>query len=107
MTWEREMERGPLALGSLRPDSSPVARNNAGCDGQPDAVAGKLGTTVQTLERHKQLAGVGHVEAHPIVPHKVGRLAFMFFDTKLDGRMRLISGELPGVLQQLCEDDSQ
>ena len=64
----------PLPGCGLRPDPAAVLVDDALHGGQADAGARELPCVVKSLERAEQLAGVGHVEAHAVVAHEIGRL---------------------------------
>jgi hypothetical protein len=82
--------------------------NDALYDGQPDAGAGKISGSMQSLEYPEQFVGVSHVEAGTVIAHK--KLHYTFLVThriKLDARLRLAGGIFPGVAQQIDQDYAQ
>ena len=57
--------------GAFCPDLAAVATDDALDDRQADAVARKLLHSVQALESPKELVGVIHVKAGPVVTNEV------------------------------------
>src|SRR2546425_1191465 len=74
---------------------------------QADPCAFELFRAVEPLERAEQLLGVGHVEARAVVPYEVGGRAVLLGNAELDPGGAALSGELPGVAEQVFEHDAQ
>jgi hypothetical protein len=64
-----------VRYGRFGPDLAPVAMDDALYGRETDAGAFELGRAVEPLEGAEELAGVGHVEAGPVVAHEVRTLA--------------------------------
>ena len=84
--------------------------NNSGYGCQTYARAGKICNAVHALKRTKQFAGVLHIEARPIVAHKIHHTAVLPDDPEFDPcghffgysckdllQMHLYIGPLPNV----------
>jgi hypothetical protein len=89
------------------PGASTVALNDACHDGQPDPRAGELVFPMQAREGLEQRVGVGHREASAVIPHKIRRLATDLRDTQLNDGVRSLTGEFPGVAEQVLQSDPE
>src|SRR6267378_420122 len=65
----------------------------------------KLRISVQSLKRGEEFVGVCHVEAGPIVLDGEHGIASLIFLSNLDPSLRLPRRKLPGVSEQIHEDD--
>ena len=81
------MKRRAPARLALGPDAAAVQGHNAMRVGQADAVAGKLIFAMETLEDAEQLAGVGEIEAHPVVVHEINPCRVRFASANCKFRM--------------------
>jgi hypothetical protein len=89
------------------PHPAAVAPNNPLHCRQPNAGPVKLVASVQALERTKELIGVGHIEASPIVSNDKCRHAVDLRRLESDPGVRTFRGKLPGVAQQVFQRDAQ
>src|SRR5215210_2011238 len=98
---EREVEGGPLAYLSLRPDPAAVPVDDAGYRRQAYPRPLELILPVQPLEGAEQLVCVRLVEAGPVVPHEVNGewQTWTGFPVGAEFYARLLfpGGELPRV----------
>ena len=83
-----------------------MAMNNARHGGQADAGAFELSRPMEALERAEEFAGVSHVEARAIVAHIERAASVLEGRPELDVAHRPLPGELPGVPQEVLEDDA-
>src|SRR5882724_3849455 len=103
---EREREARAAGRRRVGPDAAAVAIYDAADDREPDARPFEVRGLVKALERLEQARGEGRVEADPIVPHEVDRLLGAR-DAHLEAGAGTLSRELPGVAEQILEDDLQ
>jgi hypothetical protein len=83
-----------------------MTTDDAADDDQPDARARGAGVAMQALRRMKHPAGVGHVEASSVVPHKKRCLTLGAIPgARFDAGWRLPGSELPRVGQQKAQYD--
>ena len=115
----------PFETVSLFEDSSTDSGYGAGSGGSRQAVAGggaAMRASDRLLEKVKLVAahllnasteairlegGMVHVEACAIVLDEVGRSAVALLATEADFRQRAFRGELPGVAEQVLQDDGK
>src|SRR6267143_476607 len=102
-----EVERGPLLDRPLAPHPATVAADDAAHRRQSDSRALELAGGVETLKRPEQLVGVRHVEPGPVVPHVIHRPRLVPSDPEFDARPGMLGGVLPGVAQQVLEDQAE
>src|SRR5437868_11932158 len=74
---------------------------------QADARAGKVGGGVQALENPEQVACIAWIESYAIVLHKKGPFAADAARAEADVGRRSPGGELPGVVEQILQNDLQ
>src|SRR5450432_2291116 len=103
---ERERELSAPTHRRLGPDAAAVPADDAAHDREADPRALELRGAVEPLERLEQAAREGWVEADAVVLHEVNRLGAAR-DADLDAGARAFPRELPGVAQQVLEDDLQ
>src|SRR5207244_1175105 len=89
------------------PDGSTVPLNDALDRGQADPRPGKFALAVEAAERPEQLLGVLHVEAGSVIPHEVNHVAVQVHLAHTDLWLSHVPSELPGVLNQVEQDDAQ
>ena len=85
----------------------PCLRNYALNKSESYPGPGKIGFRVQTLERRKQLIGIGRVEAGAVIPYKVYPLTILFNGADLYACHVLLAGELPRVAEQVIKRDAK
>ena len=84
-----------------------MSRDDASDGREAHAGALEIDRGVQPLEHTEQLIDVLHVEAGPIVPNRVHRLAVLGVPAELDPGPRLLGGILPAVPEQVVEHDPE
>src|SRR5207237_517827 len=89
--------------GAFRPHSAAVPLDNPRDGRQADSAARKIGAGVQPLKSLKETLARRHVEAGAVVPDEVNRLSVLFHFAELDPRAGMLSGELPGVFEEIEE----
>src|SRR5438445_13742994 len=100
-----EVEGGSLADRALGPDAPAVAVDDAAGRGQADAGAWELVPAVQALEGAEEPVGIDHVETDPVVLDEDARLAVDHLAADRDLRRAPQAAELPGVVDQVGEQD--
>ena len=96
-----------MGLGGFGPDPAAVAADDALDGGEADAGSGELGGGVEALEGGEQLVGEGHVEAGAVVADVVDGGAAGLLAAELDARGGLVAGELPGVAEEVVEEEAE
>src|SRR6266550_5284264 len=102
---EDEVEGGSLAYRAFGPDATAVAVDDPAGGGQPNAGPLEVALAVQPLKSPEQPVCIDHVEANSVVAHVNARLAIDGLGANLDPRFLLRPGELPGVVEQVREQD--
>src|SRR6267154_148421 len=102
---EDEVEGGSSAYRAFGPDAAAVAVDDPSGGGQPDAGPLEVALAVQPLKGPEQPVYIDHVEANPVVAHVNAGLAIDDLGPDLDPRILLGSGELPGVVEQVRQQD--
>src|SRR5690348_8534595 len=101
------MESCPLAHHAFGADAPAVAVDDPLYGRQPDARACKFLVRMQALEGAEKLVRVGHVESRPVVADKESSRAIFAYCTEFDTRAFTFCGKLPGVAQEVIENDPQ
>ena len=102
---QREVEGRARTNLAFSPDSPSVPHDDPMHGRQSDSSSFELTLRVEALEWREELAGVLHVEAGAIVANDVRCLPFMFRPTELDPGIATLRRELPGVTQEVFQDD--
>src|SRR5512142_1256719 len=74
---------------------------------QTDTSSRKLADRMQTLKNAEQLIGISHIETDPIVAYIKRPLLDVRFLSEFDLCPVLFGGELPGIAQQVLQDNAQ
>jgi hypothetical protein len=75
--------------------------------GESDPGAGELRGGVESLEGSEELVSVRHVEADAVVANVIHEAIALPPSAELDSRRRLSARELPGIPEQVFEQDAQ
>ncbi len=75
--------------------------------GQTDARAGKLVPGVQALESAEELPRIGHIETDAVVADEEGPSAVDVRRAKFDPGLRASGRELPGIVEEVVQDDPE
>ena len=84
-----------------------MAMNDALDGGQSNAGAFEFSRPMQTLESPKELVGISHIKAGPIISHEICRLTIYFGYPEFYGSSLFFAGEFPGVAEQVLHHDPQ
>lgn len=99
------MKGGALSRGSFAPDAAAVAVNNSQHRGRSDTAAGEFFGRMEALEGAKQLGGELHIKADAVVPHLENLAGRGVLGAEFNFGPRLPAGEIPGVTQQVLQQD--
>ncbi len=103
-----EVEGGAAFNFAFRPDAAALAGQDAldGCEA--DAGSGEVAFAVQALEGVEELLHIILIEAGAIVADRVDGLAGgrRRLCTELDAGVGVVRGVLPGIAEQVVEDDA-
>ena len=102
---QREIESGAFIDGGLDPDTATVSRDDPLYRCKADPGAFKLGIRVQSLKRCKKFVGVGHIESRAVVPDVEHDLVILVFLPDHDPGLGLFCRVLPGVSEQVLQDN--
>src|ERR1700722_1722734 len=104
---QREMKRCALIDFPFGPYPAALALDDALNSRQANSRSWKILCRVQALKGPEQLAGVRLIEPGAVIPHEVFPAAVLSGTSKFDAGVGLFGGELPGVAEQVGEDNSQ
>jgi|SRR5271166_4859234 len=74
---------------------------------KPYACPRELRLLMEPLERRKEPFGVSHIESGPVITDEVGRDAVGLGASELDDCLGLSCAELPGISQQVLQQEVQ
>jgi hypothetical protein len=79
-----------------------VAADNPLHAREPYTVPLEFALGVQPLKGAEQLSGILHIKASSIIADEDDRLPFFLARSEFDARVRLFSGEFPGLASEAC-----
>src|SRR5690606_11100791 len=80
---------------------------NAWHNREPDTGAWEFPGGMHALEDPKQLIGIGHVEASAVITDMEYFSGTVLHNPHLDPRRCQLRGELPGIVEEIFQDDAQ
>ena len=100
------MEDSPFSWGAVGPHSSTVATHDSFDSGQSETASWEFSLGMEALEGSENSLTVGLFEADPIVSYIVDTaIRLVLFDAQLDPGTIARSGVLPGILQQVGQEN--
>src|ERR1700691_4679673 len=102
---QREEECGPFSHRRLAPDTATVTRDDSLYGRQADPGALKIRILVETLEWGEEFVGISHIESSAIILDEENVFATHSFGTEHDLWLQLLRCELPGVSEQIYQDN--
>src|SRR3989442_1183482 len=106
-TSEREVKRGALTRRSGRGHRAPMPRHDTLNRGQADAGAGELRSSMERLERGEKLLSISGIEPHAVIAYEKSAAVILPAQAELDSATRPPDRRLPGIAEQILEDDAE